>query len=152
MYKWIYRMRMGELGFLVRRQALAASETGNTKLNFLAKMTTAFCMVSSIPFLGVRPRPLNITTLERSFYLGTSDIYKVILPKSFLTLQIQESVLASQYSWLESTFLLRLSCAWERALTCFWRFSREDMVHVGRLFLTHMTVGVKSGVIALGAG
>ena len=93
MYKWIYRMRMGELGFLVRRQALAASETGNTKLNFLAKMTTAFCMVSSIPFLGVRPRPLNITTLERSFYLGTSDIYKVILPKSFLTLQIQESVL-----------------------------------------------------------
>ena len=87
-------MRMGELGFLVRRQALATSETGNTKLNFLAKMTMAFDMVSSIPFLGVRPRPLNMTTLERNYDLGMSDIYRVILPKSLITLQIQETVLA----------------------------------------------------------
>ena len=86
-----YRIRMGEVGFLLRRQTWDTSEMGNTKLNFLLKMLRVLAMRSSMPLRGVIPRPESITTLESILNSFRPDLRKSILPKGFLSFQIEES-------------------------------------------------------------
>ena len=90
----IYRIRMGEVGFLFKRQTRDTSEMGNTKLNFLLKMAIVLAIRSSMPFRGVRPRPESMTTLERILNSFRQDLRKGLLPKGFLSFQIEKSNLA----------------------------------------------------------
>ena len=87
----IYRIKIGELGRLVRRQTLDTSLTGSMKLNFFTSMLTTLDMRSSMrPFLGSTPSPEIITTLNWDINYRRLEGHNRILPNNFLTLGVKE--------------------------------------------------------------
>ena len=87
----IYRIKIGELGRLVRRQTLDTSLTGNVKLNFFTKMLTTLDMRSSMrPFLGSTPSPESMTTLNGNINYRKLEGPNRISPNDVLTLGVKE--------------------------------------------------------------
>ena len=90
----VYRSRMGELGFLLRRQTWETSLIGKMKLNFLCKMLMVLVIRSSTPLLGVMPSPVSMTVLKGTYKIWITEKVKVILPNSFFALGLKETVVA----------------------------------------------------------